>query len=245
MQAVLSKEVTFEGHYDPFTLYRALRLINPSPYMYFMNLGDFNIIGASPEILVQSKQGKVTIRPIAGTRKRGINSSEDLLNKIDLIEDDKEKAEHMMLVDLARNDLSKVSTVGSVNVDEMMIVEKYSHVMHMTSNVIGQKKDESTAIDCMKAALPAGTLSGAPKIRAMEILAEQENRARGVYGGAVGYIGYNQTMDTAIVIRTALHNDTSVKVGVGAGIVYDSVGSSEWLETEAKLAVFKEALKYE
>ena len=245
MQAVLSKEVTFEGHYDPFTLYRALRLINPSPYMYFMNLGDFNIIGASPEILVQSKQGKVTIRPIAGTRKRGINSSEDLLNKIDLIEDDKEKAEHMMLVDLARNDLSKVSTVGSVNVDEMMIVEKYSHVMHMTSNVIGQKKDGSTAIDCMKAALPAGTLSGAPKIRAMEILAEQENRARGVYGGAVGYIGYNQTMDTAIVIRTALHNDASVKVGVGAGIVYDSVGSSEWLETEAKLAVFKEALKYE
>ena len=126
-----------------------------------------------------------------------------------------------------------------------MIVEKYSHVMHLTSNVIGQKKDKATAIDCMKAALPAGTLSGAPKIRAMEILAEQENRARGVYGGAVGYIGYNQTMDTAIVIRTALHNNASVKVGVGAGIVYDSVGSSEWSETEAKLAVFKEALKYE
>ena len=176
MQAVLSKEVTFEGNYDPLTLYRALRLINPSPYMFYMSFDKFNVIGASPEILVQHQKDKVTIRPIAGTRKRGLTESEDLSNKIDLLEDEKEKAEHMMLVDLARNDLSKVSEVGTVQVDEMMVIEKYSHVMHMTSNVIGQKKNGASPIDCLKAALPAGTLSGTPKIRAMEILSEHENR---------------------------------------------------------------------
>ena len=166
-------------------------------------------------------------------------------NKIDLIGDDKEKAEHMMLVDLARNDVSKVSNPSTVSVDEMMVVEKYSHVMHMTSNVIGQIKESATPIDCLKAALPAGTLSGAPKIRAMEILSELENRARGIYGGCVGYIGYNKSLDTAIIIRTALHKKDEVKVGVGAGIVFDSEPQNEWNETVAKLNVFLEALKYE
>lgn len=245
MQAVLSKEVSFKGSYDPFTLYRALRLINPSPYMFYMNFPSFRIIGSSPEILVQNQDNKVTIRPIAGTRKRGNTSSEDLKNKIDLIEDEKEKSEHMMLVDLARNDLSKVCKPGSVQVDEMMIVEKYSHVMHMTSNVIGEKKDEVTSVDCMTAALPAGTLSGAPKIRAMEILYDLEKRNRGIYGGSVGYFGFNGSLDTAIVIRTALHKDDSLTVGVGGGIVFDSIPENEWNETESKLAVFIEALKYE
>ena len=244
MQAVLSKEVTFEGSYDPMTLYRALRLINPSPYMFYLSFDDFNVIGASPEILVQQTNGKVTIRPIAGTRKRGETSNEDLTNKIDLLEDDKEKSEHMMLVDLARNDLSKVAEIGTVQVDEMMVIEKYSHVMHMTSNVIGQKKSDASAVDCLKAALPAGTLSGAPKIRAMEILSKLENRVRGIYGGAVGYIGFNGSLDTAIVIRTAIHTNKDVKVGVGGGIVFDSTPENEWQETESKLAVFKEALKY-
>ena len=244
MQAVLSKEVTFKGNYDPLTLYRALRLINPSPYMFYMSFDKFNVIGASPEILVQQQNDKVTIRPIAGTRKRGPNDSEDLANKIDLLQDDKEKAEHMMLVDLARNDLSKVSETGTVQVDEMMVIEKYSHVMHMTSNVIGEKKPSATSVDCLKAALPAGTLSGAPKIRAMEILSAHENRIRGIYGGSVGYIGFNGTLDTAIVIRTAIHTKESVKVGVGGGIVYDSMPKNEWHETESKLAVFREALKY-
>ena len=197
------------------------------------------------EILVQNQNNKVTIRPIAGTRKRGKDASEDLKNKIDLIEDVKEKYEHMMLVDLARNDLSKVCNPGSVQVDEMMIVEKYSHVMHMTSNVIGEKKESVSSVDCMTAALPAGTLSGAPKIRAMEILHEIENRNRGIYGGSVGYFGFNGSLDTAIVIRTALHTDKSLTVGVGGGIVHDSIPENEWNETEAKLAVFLEALKYE
>ena len=245
MQAVLSKDVTFEGDFDPFTLYRALRLINPSPYMFYMNFPEFRIIGSSPEILVQNQNNKVTIRPIAGTRKRGKDASEDLKNKIDLIEDVKEKSEHMMLVDLARNDLSKVCNPGSVQVDEMMIVEKYSHVMHMTSNVIGEKKESVSSVDCMTDALPAGTLSGAPKIRAMEILHEIENRNRGIYGGSVGYFGFNGSLDTAIVIRTALHTDKSLTVGVGGGIVHDSIPENEWNETEAKLAVFLEALKYE
>lgn len=244
MQAVLSKEVTFEGLYDPYTLYRALRLINPSPYMYYMNFKNFRIIGSSPEILVKKSDDQVTIRPIAGTRKRGSTKSEDLANKIDLIEDEKEKSEHMMLVDLARNDLSKVCLAGTVQVDEMMIVEKYSHVMHMTSNVKGKAKQNVSQIDCMKAALPAGTLSGAPKIRAMEILSELENRPRGIYGGAVGYIGFNGSLDTAIVIRTGIHFDDCVKVGVGAGIVHDSDPDKEWEETESKLKVFKEALRY-
>ena len=185
MQAVLSKEVTFEGNYDLLTLYRALRLINPSPYMFYMSFDKFNVIGASPEILVQHQKDKVTIRPIAGTRKRGLTESEDLSNKIDLLEDEKEKAEHMMLVDLARNDLSKVSEVGTVQVDEMMVIEKYSHVMHMTSNVIGQKKNGASPIDCLKTALPAGTLSGTPKIRTMEILSEHENRGKGAFTEAL------------------------------------------------------------
>ena len=244
MQAVLSKEVTFEGQYNPFTLYRALRLINPSPYMFYMSFDRFNVIGASPEILVQNKNNQITIRPIAGTRKRGKDKTEDLTNKIELLQDEKEKAEHMMLVDLARNDLSKVCEVGSVEVDEMMVIEKYSHVMHMTSNVVGHKKTSASSIDCLKAALPAGTLSGTPKIRAMEIISEHEKRVRGIYGGSVGYIGFNGELDTAIVIRTAIHQENSVKVGVGGGIVFDSIPEKEWEETEAKLAVFREALKY-
>ena len=236
MQAVLSKEVTFDGKYDPLTLYRALRLINPSPYMFYMSFEEFNVIGASLcEILVQHQNDKVTIRPIAGTRKRGLSESEDLSNKIDLLDDEKEKAEHMMLVDLARNDLSKVS-LNSPG-DEMMIIENI--LKHMTSNVIGQKKKNIGRL--FKGSPTCGTLSGTPKIRAMEILSEHEDRVRGIYGGSVGYIGFNGNLDTAIVIRTAIHTDESVKVGVGGGIVFDSTPKNEWHETESKLAVLRGA----
>ena len=244
-QIVLSRKFSQKFSGDEFCVYRQLRSINPSPYLFYFDYGSFKIFGSSPEAQLVIKDKKAEIHPIAGTFKRSGDDAVDKEKAIKLFEDDKENSEHMMLVDLARNDLSKVCNPGSVQVDEMMIVEKYSHVMHMTSNVIGEKKESVSSVDCMTAALPAGTLSGAPKIRAMEILHDIENRNRGIYGGSVGYFGFNGSLDTAIVIRTALHTDKSLTVGVGGGIVHDSIPENEWNETEAKLAVFLEALKYE
>ncbi|MGB1092177.1 MAG: anthranilate synthase component I, partial [Oceanobacter sp.] len=240
MQCVLSQrmQVPFEG--DPVNIYRALRTLNPSPYMYCLNLGDFHVVGSSPEILARLEDGEVTVRPIAGTRKRGANEEEDKALEQDLLADPKEIAEHLMLIDLGRNDVGRVAEVGKVRLTEQMVVEKYSHVMHIVSNVSGQVKEGVTAMDVLRAAFPAGTLSGAPKIRAMEILDELESTKRGVYGGAVGYIGWNGNMDTAIAIRTAVIKDGVLNIQAGAGIVADSIPEMEWQETLNKgRAVFR------
>jgi anthranilate synthase component 1 len=211
--------------------------------MYFLNLDECQIVGASPEILVRLEDQEVTLRPMAGTRKRGQNSQEDESNKKDLLSDPKEIAEHLMLIDLGRNDVGRVSKIGSVQVTDKMIVEKYSHVMHIVSNVVGKLTAGLSYFDVLKAALPAGTLSGAPKIRAMEIINELEPSSRGIYGGAIGYIGWNGNMDTAIAIRTAVIKDKIIHVGAGAGIVADSMPESEWLECRQKSKVFMDAME--
>ena len=227
-------------HADPLDLYRSLRTLNPSPYMYYLNLGDFHIAGASPEILVRLEEGEVTVRPIAGTRRRGLTPEQDEALAKDLLSDPKELAEHLMLIDLGRNDVGRVAEIGSVNVTDKMVIEKYSHVMHIVSNVTGKIKPELDAIDVLKATFPAGTLSGAPKVRAMEIIEQLEPDKRGVYSGAVGYIGWNGNMDTAIAIRTALIKNNTVYIQAGAGVVADSVPLNEWEETMNKgRAVFK------
>ncbi|MEQ8953567.1 MAG: chorismate-binding protein, partial [Gammaproteobacteria bacterium] len=202
MQVVPSQRLSMEFTEDPINLYRALRAVNPSPYMYFMDLGDFQIVGASPEILARLDHGEVTVRPIAGTRRRGRTKEDDLAMEKDMLDDPKEIAEHLMLIDLGRNDAGRISQTGTVKVTEQMVVERYSHVMHITSNVVGQLKPQLDAIDVLRAVHPAGTLSGAPKIRAMEIIDEIEPVKRCIYGGAVGYIGWNGDMDMAIAIRT-------------------------------------------
>ncbi len=234
MQAVVSQRLTmpFESH--AFNIYRALRCLNPSPYMYFMDLGDHQVVGSSPEILTRLEHGEITVRPIAGTRRRGKTEEEDKALEQDLVNDPKEIAEHLMLIDLGRNDVGRVSKTGSVNLTEKMVVERFSHVMHITSNVTGQIQPGLTAMDAFKAAFPAGTLSGAPKIRAMEILDELEPVKRGIYGGAVGYLAWNGTMDTAIAIRTAVIKDGQIHVQAGAGVVADSVPALEWKETMNK-----------
>ena len=193
---------------------------------------------------IDIRNDELIIRPIAGTRKRGKNKIEDKKLQNQLLSDKKELSEHLMLLDLGRNDVGRVSEIGSVKLTEKMIIERYSHVMHIVSNVVGKLSKNLTFIEALKATLPAGTLSGAPKIRAMELLSELEGRPRGIYGGAVGYLGYNGSLDTAIVIRTAIHYKDCDQVGIGAGIVHDSVPENEWNETEAKLAVFREVLKY-
>ena len=213
------------------SLYRALRTINPTPYMYFFNFGDFHVVGSSPEVLVRVEDGLVTVRPIAGTRPRGVTEEQDLALEKDLLSDTKELAEHLMLIDLGRNDVGRVSATGSVKVTEQMVIERYSNVMHIVSNVTGQLKPELSAMDALRAILPAGTLSGAPKIRAMEIIDELEPVKRGVYGGAVGYLAWNGNMDTAIAIRTAVIKDGELHVQAGGGIVADSVPALEWEET--------------
>ena len=239
-QIVLSQRLSVPFKADPLDLYRALRTLNPSPYMYFLNLGDFHIAGASPEILVRLEEGEVTLRPIAGTAKRGRDDAHDQALADGLLNDPKEVAEHLMLIDLGRNDVGRVSEIGSVKVTDKMIIEKYSHVMHIVSNVKGKISPGHDAIDVLKATFPAGTLSGAPKVRAMEIFESLEPGRRGVYSGAVGYIGWNGNMDTAIAIRTALIKDGMVYVQAGAGIVADSVPEMEWQETMNKgRAVFK------
>ena len=243
MQVVLAQDFSQDFQNDPFDLYRALRQLNPSPYMYYLDLDECQIVGASPEILVRLEEDKVTLRPIAGTRKRGSNTEEDLANEKDLLTDPKEIAEHLMLIDLGRNDVGRVSEMGTVQVTDKMIVEKYSHVMHIVSNVTGTLTKDLDAIDALKASLPAGTLSGAPKIRAMQIINELEPSSRGIYGGAIGYISWNGNIDTAIAIRTAVIKDNVIHVGAGAGIVADSIPENEWLECKQKAKVFLDAME--
>ena len=234
MQVVLSQRFSRPYSGSPLSLYRALRSINPSPYMFYLDFGDFQVVGASPEILVRHEHGTVTVRPIAGTRPRGATRDEDLDLERELLADPKERAEHVMLVDLGRNDVGRVAATGSVRLTENMIVERYSHVMHIVSNVEGKLREGLDSLDVLRAAFPAGTVSGAPKVRAMEIIDELERDKRGLYAGAVGYLGFNGDMDLAIAIRTALVKAGQMHVQAGAGIVADSVPESEWQETRAK-----------
>ncbi|MDO8331333.1 MAG: anthranilate synthase component I [Fluviicoccus sp.] len=234
MQVVPSQRLTAPYGHSPMALYRALRHLNPSPYMYFVNCGNAHIVGSSPEILARVQEGRVTVRPIAGTRPRGKTPEHDHALAAELLADPKEIAEHLMLIDLGRNDAGRVSQVGQVTVTEKMAIERYSHVMHIVSNVEGVLKEGVSAIDVLRATLPAGTLSGAPKVRAMEIIDELEPVKRGVYGGAIGYLGWNGEMDTAIAIRTAILKDGLMHVQAGAGVVADSVPEMEWLETMNK-----------
>ena len=208
--------------------------------MYFMDMGEFQIVGSSPEILVRLEDGEVTVRPIAGTRRRGHSDAEDIALEKELLADPKELAEHLMLIDLGRNDAGRVAEVGSVKLTDKMVVERYSHVMHIVSNVTGQLRDKMSAMDVLRATFPAGTVSGAPKIRAMEIINELEPVKRGVYSGAVGYLAWNGNMDTAIAIRTAVIKDGQLNIQAGAGVVADSVPDLEWKETMNKgRAVFR------
>ncbi len=240
MQVVLSQRLVIPYAAAPLDLYRALRTLNPSPYMYFMDLGDLHIVGSSPEILVRLEDGQVTVRPIAGTRPRGATEADDQALEKELLADPKERAEHIMLVDLGRNDVGRVARTGSVHVTDKMMIERYSHVMHIVSNVTGALKPDMDAVDVLRATFPAGTVSGAPKVRAMEIIEELEPTRRGIYSGAVGYIGWNGNMDTAIAIRTAVIKDKMLYIQAGAGIVADSVPRNEWNETMNKArAIFR------
>ena len=241
MQVVLSQRQHTEFKDPPINLYRSLRSLNPSPYMYYMNMEEFYIVGSSPEILVRLEDGEVTVRPIAGTRPRGVDSEHDLALEKELLADPKELAEHLMLIDLGRNDVGRVAKTGSVVLTDKMIIERYSHVMHIVSNVIGQLDDSYDAIDVIKATFPAGTVSGAPKIRAMEIIDEFEPIKRGIYSGAVGYISWDGNMDTAIAIRTAVIKDKKLYIQAGAGIVYDSIPENEWIETNNKAGAMMKA----
>jgi len=242
MQAVISQRMSAPFTAPPINLYRALRSLNPSPYMYFLNLGDHHIVGSSPEILARLEENEVTVRPIAGTRHRGKTEQEDLNMEQELLSDPKELAEHLMLIDLGRNDCGRVSQTGSVKVTDQMVVERYSHVMHMVSNVTGQLTPGLDAIDVLRATHPAGTLSGAPKIRAMELLDQFEPVKRGIYGGAIGYLSFSGNMDLAIAIRTAVIANEKVYVQAGAGVVADSVPRLEWKETMNKArALFRAA----
>ena len=240
MQVVLSQRMSTPYHAPPLDLYRALRSLNPSPYMYYLDLGGFHVVGSSPEILVHVEDDKLTVRPLAGTRPRGQDEQQDQGLELELLSDPKELAEHLMLIDLGRNDVGRVAEIGTVQLTEKMAIERYSHVMHIVSNVTGALKPGLTAIDALRATFPAGTVSGAPKIRAMEILDELEPEKRGVYAGAVGYLGWGGTMDTAIAIRTAIIENGTLHIQAGAGIVADSVPTSEWEETLNKgRAVFR------
>lgn len=234
MQVVLSQRLSVPYEAPPLDLYRALRILNPSPYMFYLNLGDHYVVGASPEILVRLEDGEVTVRPLAGTRPRGASEEQDLANEKSLMADPKELAEHLMLIDLGRNDIGRIAKTGSVEVTDKFSVERYSHVMHIVSNVVGKLNDGMSQIDVLRATFPAGTLSGAPKVRALEILQELEVVKRGVYSGAVGYLSWNGNMDTSIAIRTAVIQDNELHVQAGAGIVYDSDPDSEWAETMSK-----------
>ena len=242
MQIVLSQRMHAPYAGKPLDLYRALRGLNPSPYMFYLNLGTYHIIGSSPEILTRVENRQITLRPLAGTRPRGADEAEDLALEKELLADPKEVAEHLMLIDLGRNDVGRVSTTGTVEVTEKMAVERYSHVMHIVSNVHGDLRPELSALDALAATFPAGTLSGAPKVRAMEILDELETVKRGIYSGAVGYLSWNGAMDTAIAIRTGVIKDGTLYVQAGAGIVADSDPESEWQESLSKArAIFRAA----
>jgi anthranilate synthase component 1 len=242
-QAVLSRRMECELSGDPFRLYAALRKINPSPYMYYLDFGDEQVIGASPEMLVRVENRRVTTVPIAGTRPRGRTAAEDQVLAEELLRDEKERAEHTMLVDLARNDLGRVCRFGSVEVTEFMNIEKFSHVQHIVSTVSGVLRDNLDCYDAFRSCFPAGTVSGAPKIRAMQIIGEQEEGPRGIYAGAVGYIGFDRNLDFAIAIRTVLVKNGRASVQVGAGIVADSVPAAEWKETESKASAMMRAFE--
>lgn len=240
-QVVPSQRWSQDFTLPPFTLYRALRRTNPSPYMFYFNFGGYQVVGASPEILVQVKGERVTIRPIAGTRKRGANEAEDLALEKDLLADPKECAEHLMLLDLGRNDVGRVAKIGTVDPNEQFIIERYSHVMHIVSNVNGVLSDEHDALSALLAGLPAGTVSGAPKVRAMEIIDELESEKRGVYGGGFGYFSCNGDMDICIALRTAVISKQTLYVQAGGGIVYDSDPEAEFEETVNKSKALKQA----
>ncbi len=230
-QVVISQRFSKPFHGDPFDIYRALRTVNPSPYMFYLKFGDLRIAGSSPEILVRVTSDEVVVRPIAGTRPRGGSVQEDHSLEKDLLADPKERAEHIMLVDLGRNDIGRVSQAGTVRVDDFMTIERYSHVMHIVSNVVGKLAPETDAFDALAACFPAGTVSGAPKIRAMEIIDEVENLRRGPYAGSIGYFSFDGNLDTCITIRTCVIKDQMVYVQAGAGIVADSVPATEYQET--------------
>jgi anthranilate synthase component 1 len=234
MQVQISQRIAQPFPYSPVNLYRSLRSINPSPYMFYFDFGDCQLVGASPEILVRREGDKVTLRPIAGTRKRGSTPEKDLEMERELVADPKERAEHLMLIDLGRNDVGRIAKIGSVKVTETMVVERYSHVMHMVSNVEGDVPAELTPMELLRATFPAGTVTGAPKVRAMEIIDELEPEKRGVYAGAAGYLGFNGNMDLAIAIRTGVVKAGQLYVQAAAGIVADSVAESEWRETQNK-----------
>jgi len=231
MQVVLSQRMSVALAARPLDVYRALRSLNPSPYMFFFDFGDFHVVGASPEVLVRVQDDEATVRPIAGTRPRGRTPEEDRALEAELKADPKELAEHLMLIDLGRNDIGRIAEVGSVEVTDHMVIERYSHVMHLVSEVHGRIQPGMSAIDVLKATFPAGTLSGAPKVRAMEIINELEPVRRGVYAGAVGYLDWHGEADLAIAIRTALVQNGTLHVQAGAGIVADSDPDREWEET--------------
>ncbi len=234
MQVVPSQRMSKPFRATPLALYRALRTLNPSPYMFYFDFADFHVVGASPEILARLEGDVVTVRPIAGTRKRGATPEEDRALEKDLLDDPKERAEHIMLVDLGRNDAGRVAQTGTVHVTEQMIVERYSHVMHIVSNVDAKIKPGLTAIDVLRATFPAGTVSGAPKVRAMEIIDELEPVKRGIYAGAVGYLGFHGNMDVAIALRTGVVKDGVLYAQAGGGVVADSQPEAEWQETQNK-----------
>ncbi len=234
MQVQISQRLTQSFPHSPVNLYRALRSINPSPYMFYFDFGDCQLVGASPEILVRREGDKVTLRPIAGTRKRGATPEKDAQMERELVSDPKERAEHLMLIDLGRNDVGRIAKIGSVKVTETMVVERYSHVMHMVSNVEGEVDPALTPMQLLRATFPAGTVTGTPKVRAMEIIDELEPEGRGVYAGAAGYLGFNGNLDLAIAIRTGVVKDGRLHVQAAAGIVADSIPDAEWRETQNK-----------
>jgi anthranilate synthase component 1 len=242
IQFVPSQRFTRPFDRSPLDLYRALRTVNPSPYTFILEAGDFSLVGASPEVHVRLTDGRVEIRPIAGTRKRGVTPAEDQALAQDLLADEKERAEHLMLVDLARNDIGRVCRFGSVKVPEMMVIERYSHVMHIVSQVEGEIAPGRTGYDLLRATFPAGTVTGAPKIRAMQIIAQYEPSQRGCYSGALGYFGYDGNMDTCIMLRTALIKDGKIHIQAGAGVVADSVPASEYQETVNKASALLKAV---
>jgi anthranilate synthase component 1 len=242
-QIVLSQRFRTETKARPFDIYRALRVVNPSPFMFYLRAGGVTLVGASPEIMCRVENGVITNRPLAGTRRRGATSEEDRSLAEELVHDPKERAEHIMLVDLARNDVGRVAELGSVRIGDLLAVERYSHVMHLSSTVTGNLRSGLTAFDALRASLPAGTLSGAPKVRAMEIIDELEPHRRGPYGGAVGYIDFGGNMDTCIALRTMVLLGQTAYVQAGAGLVADSVPTSEYQETVNKAMSLLRALE--
>lgn len=243
VQMVISQRFSSQVHSHPITIYRNLRSLNPSPYMYLLRCKDFDVIGASPEVLVTLENNIARVRPIAGTIKRGETEKEDATLMKELLANEKERAEHIMLVDLGRNDIGRIAETGSVTVNELMVIEKYSHVMHIVSDITGKVKKGNDAFDVFRACFPAGTVSGAPKVRAMQIIEELEPTKRGIYAGAVGYFGFNGDMDTAIAIRTIFLKNGTAYIQAGAGIVYDSVPEKEWEECYNKARAVMQAIE--